>query len=156
MLEGWANDVVIALAGVVIGSLLSAARLLSPVDYADLQQKPGEGFWENQRRRRREQDERLANAPRSYTLVSIAFFGFLTVFVTAIIVSPIQMKWWYFLAGAAAAFAAGELLPKLVASGKLPEATDEPLFAVLRRAASQAFSRQPPTGTPTGTGTPAA
>jgi hypothetical protein len=152
MLEGWANDIVIALAGVVIGSLLSAAGFLSPVDYADLAQRPGEGFWENQRRRRREQDERLANAPRSYTLVAIAFFGFIAVFVIALVASPLQMKWWYFLAGFIVAFAAGQVLPKLVESGKLPAATDESLLAaVRRRVVSQARSTDPPAGT----GTPA-
>jgi hypothetical protein len=144
MLEGWANDVVIALAGIVVGALLSAAGLLSPISQSELTRKPEEGFWAWQTRRRQLQQERLADAPRSYSLVSFAFFGFLVVFIVAIVASPLQMRWWFFLAGFVAAYAFGSLLPTLVRAGKVPAATNEPLLTALRHAISSTRRTEPP------------
>ena len=120
MLEPWANDIVICLAGVVLGALLSLANILSPETESERTRKDGETLWEWQKRRRRGQDERLANAPRSYTLVTIAFFGFVVVFIVALVISPLRMQWSVFFGGLFAAFAFGSVLPTLVKRGKIP------------------------------------
>ena len=147
MLEGWANDVVMALAGIVFGSIVSILGATTPErsDPKAFPRKPGEGYWEWTSRRVRE--ERRPDAPRSFVLAGVAFYGFLFVFVIALVASPLQMRWWFFLGGVAVAVIIARLLPKLVQEGKIPAATDESLLSAARRILKRTRMTEPPSPT---------
>jgi hypothetical protein len=150
MLESWANDVAIALAGVILGSLVSIATLLDPRQTREqTPRKQGEGFLEWQIRIQREQQALLDNAPRSFTLASFAFVGFIVVLVVSIVASPLEMRWWFFWGGVAVGYGVGVGVPKVVQLRKVP---DEPLLVALWHAFSRRGSGR---ADGAGTGTPA-
>jgi hypothetical protein len=146
MLESWANDVVITLAGVILGSLVSVATFLDPREgRAETPRKQGEGFLQWQIRMQRERQALLNDAPRSFTLASFAFFGFVVVLVVAIVLSPLEMHWWFFSGGVVAGYGVGVGAPKLVQLKRLP---NEPLLAAVWHAFSRRRSEDTGTGTP--------
>jgi hypothetical protein len=144
MLESWVNDAAMVFAGIILGALASLATLLDPrPQLAELPRGPGEGFLDWQRRVQREQQARLADAPRSYTLASVALGGFVLVLVVSILASPLEMRWWYFLGGFAFAMLAFASVRMLAREGKLPIPEGSPLLRALRNAAARDSERPP-------------
>lgn len=118
LIEPWANNGVVALFGLVIGAMVSLATALDPREH-NIPRKPGESVVAWQVRVFRIQDQQLSAAPGAYTATSAIFAGLIAVLVLTILLSPVEMNWWFFLGGLAVGASTFSGIRELGKRGKL-------------------------------------
>jgi hypothetical protein len=118
MLDPWANNAVIFLFGLIIGAIASLATLLDPREH-NMPRRPGETFIQWQQRVLSEQNRQLEAAPTSVAATGGAFLGVVVVLVVSVLLSPLEMRWWYFLAGLAVGLALLRGVYELAKRGRL-------------------------------------
>ena len=133
MLDPTVDAIVITMAAAFIGGLVFIVGILDPAPKPDERRPPmpfRRGYFKALQRQQLEDRAARATAPRSYSVALYAFAGLALVVGVGIYLSPVFMRWWYFIAGMFLGFLILNGIYELALSGKLDPRTP----AILTRA----------------------
>ena len=122
-LDPTVNAVVIGMSGFFIGAVTLVAGVLDPANADGRAARAPTPFRRGYLKAMREYDAAQkaarALAPRSYNVALAAFFGLIVTVVLGIILSPVHMRWGYFIGGFFLGFLVLQGIYNLTLQGRL-------------------------------------
>jgi hypothetical protein len=154
VLDPTVDAIVITMAAAFIGGLVFIAGILDPAPKPTERRPPipfRRGYFKTLQQQELEDTAARELAPRSYHIAVYAFAGLAVVVGVGIYLSPVYMRWWYFIGGVFLGFFILNAIYKLALSGKLDPRTPAILTHVLAGGSKPTEGHRNPedTGNPT-------